>query len=59
MAFAVEMGERVAPRMEMEMGCCWERREKASRGPAASRSWKPGKRIMPIFVGRGEDMVII
>lgn len=33
---------------------CWEaRRCRASRGPKASRSWKPGKRRRAILVGRG------
>lgn len=36
-----------------------ERMAKASMGPAQSRSWKPGKRTTPIFVGMGEEGDIV
>jgi hypothetical protein len=37
----------------------FERRQKASSGPIASRSWKPGKRMMPILLGRGETGILM
>jgi hypothetical protein len=48
---AVETGERVAARMERCSFCVMARMFRASRGPATSRSWKPGKRTMAIFEG--------
>jgi hypothetical protein len=56
--FCVGTGSREAAMMERERGCWRAMRERASRGPVASRSWKPGKRMRPTFVGRGEDMVM-
>jgi hypothetical protein len=39
--------------------CVTERRCRASRGPVASRSWKPGKRMIDMWVGRGEAGMVL
>lgn len=56
----VDTGDRVEARMERWRGWERERMFRASRGPVMSRSWKPGKRRTPIFVGGvwGVDMVL-
>jgi hypothetical protein len=57
-AFCVGTGSSVAAMMESWRGCWRARSEKASRGPVASRSWKPGKRMRAIFVGSGVVVVV-
>lgn len=49
--WAVETGERVSARMERFRVWVLERMLRTSRGPARSRSWKPGKRRTPMFFG--------
>lgn len=55
----METGSRVAARRERERGRWPERMFRTSRGPQRSRSWKPGKRMAPIFVGGGGGVVIL
>lgn len=47
----VETGSRVSARMERVRGVERERMFRMSRGPVMSRSWKPGKRTMAMFLG--------
>jgi hypothetical protein len=47
----VEIGERVEERRDRVMGSVRERTFMTSRGPKASRAWKPGKRITPMRRG--------
>ena len=49
----VVTGSRVEERIERLMSCVQERTLNASKGPKASRAWKPGKRTTPIRVGFG------
>jgi hypothetical protein len=54
--FCVATGSRVAARMERLRGCCRDRSARASMGPVASRSWKPGKRRRAMRVGLVVDI---
>jgi hypothetical protein len=58
----VEMGERVEERRDRVMGSVRERTFMQSRGPKASRAWKPGKRITPMrrgCFGGGLSVVLV
>lgn len=52
----VEIGERVEERRDRVMGSVRERTFMTSRGPKASRAWKPGKRTTPMRRGSLDEL---
>jgi hypothetical protein len=56
----VETGSRVVERRVRVMGSVLERTFMQSRGPKASRAWKPGKRTTPMRRGSlGEGLSVV
>jgi hypothetical protein len=59
MWFWVRIGSSVEAMVQRCMVWLFERMSKASRGPAQSRSWKPGKIITPILEGRTSAGILV
>ena len=53
----METGSGVLLRSDRVRGWVWERMFRASKGPKASRAWKPGKRRTPMRRGEAGSWV--